>query len=120
MSDDHMSARAGELLSMAGQAGILHVSRRMERRGCHCDPREDGIELLPKRYLMVGQSSGDVVRYRLTAKALGYLAAKPPIVFRGTTSSGPSAESPKSSPSQRNWDRLALIWQRMALSSNRT
>ena len=76
MSDDHLSARADELLFMAGRAGMLYVHRYMDQHGCTCDPRDEERELLQKGYLVVGQGSRDVVRYRLTAKALGYLAAK--------------------------------------------
>jgi hypothetical protein len=49
---------------------MLYVHRNMDQHGCTCDPRDGERELFQKGYLVVGRSSRDVVRYRLTAKAL--------------------------------------------------
>jgi hypothetical protein len=76
MNDDDLSVRAGELLSMAGSAGMLFVRPYMDQHGRTCDPRDEETELLQKGYLVAGQSDSEVVRYRLTAKALSYLAAR--------------------------------------------
>jgi hypothetical protein len=76
MSGDDLSVRAGELLSMAGSAGMLYVRPYMDQQGRTCDPRDEEKELLQKGYLVIGQSDREVVRYRLTAKALSYLAAR--------------------------------------------
>jgi hypothetical protein len=48
----------------------------MDQQGRTCDPRDEEKELLKKGYLVIGQSDREVVRYRLTAKALSYLAAR--------------------------------------------
>jgi hypothetical protein len=76
MNDDDLGMRAGELLSIAGRAGTLYVRPYMDQHGRTCDPRDYETELLQNGYRVVGQSDGDLVRYCLTAKALGYLAAK--------------------------------------------
>jgi hypothetical protein len=76
MNDDDLSVRAGELLSMAGSAGMLFVRPYMDQHGRTCDPRDEETELLQKGYLVAGQSDHEVVRYRLTEKALSYLAAR--------------------------------------------
>ena len=76
MSGDDLSESAGELLSMAGSAGVLFVRPYMDQHGRTCDPRDEEAELLQKGYLVAGQSDREVVRYRLTAKALSYLAAR--------------------------------------------
>ena len=76
MSGDDLNERAGELLSMAGSAGMLFVRPYMDQHGRTCDPRDEETELLQKGYLVAGQSDREVVQYRLTAKALSYLAAR--------------------------------------------
>ncbi|WP_262269283.1 hypothetical protein [Microvirga yunnanensis] len=76
MSGDDLNERAGELLSMAGPAGMLFVRPYMDQHGRTCDPRDEETELLQKGYLVAGQSDREVVRYPLTAKALSYLAAR--------------------------------------------
>jgi hypothetical protein len=76
MSDDDLSVSAGELLSMAGRAGIPYVRCYMDQHGCTCDPHDEETELLQKGYLVAGQSSSAVVRYCPTAKALSDLAVR--------------------------------------------
>ena len=76
MGDEQLSAQASDLLSMAGQAGMLYVQRYMDQRGRICDPRDEEIELLQKGYLAVVRSDSNVVQYCPTPKASEYLSAK--------------------------------------------